>query len=60
MSACGSLAENVSAFIDSTLKPYMQSLPSYTKDTTDFVNEIRQLPLVSMDSSLVTLDVSSL
>ena len=60
VSACGSLTENVSAFIDSTLKPYMESLPSYIKDTTDFINKIRQLPQLSKDSFLVTLDVSSL
>ena len=60
MSACGSLTENVSAFIDSTLKPHMESLPSYIKDTTDFINKIRQLPQSSKDSFLVTMDVSSL
>ena len=30
-SACMSLTENVSAFIDSILKPHMESLPSYFK-----------------------------
>ena len=60
MSACGSLTENVSAYIDTTLKPHMESLPSYIKDTTDFINKIRQLPRLSKDSFLVTLDVSSL
>ena len=38
----------------------MESLPSYIKDTTDFINKIRQLPRLSKDSFLVTLDVSSL
>ena len=60
VSACGSLTENVSAFIDSILKPFMESLPSYIKDTTDFINKIRQLPQLSKDSFLITLDVSSL
>lgn len=60
VSACGSLTENVSAFIDSTLKSHMESLPSYVKDTTDFINKIRKLPQLSKDSFLVTMDVSSL
>ena len=38
----------------------MESLPSYIKDTTDFINKIRQLPQLSKDSFIVTLDVSSL
>ena len=60
VSACGSLTENISAFIDSVLKPHMESLPSYTKDTYDFINKIRQLPQLPKNSYLVTLDVSSL
>ena len=60
MSACGSLTENISAFIDSILKSHMGSLPSYIKDTTDFITKIRQLPQLSKDRFLVTLDVSSL
>ena len=31
---CGSLTENVSAFLDGILKPHMESLPSYIKGTT--------------------------
>ena len=38
----------------------MESLPSYITDTTDFINKIRQLPQLSKDSFLVTLDVKSL
>ena len=60
VSACGSLTENISAFIDSVLKPHMESLPSYIKDTNDFINKIRQLPQLPKNSYLVTLDVSSL
>ena len=41
------------------LNPYMQSLPSYVKDTTDFINKIKDLNL-SKDSYLVSLDVASL
>ena len=58
--ACRSLTENGSAFLDGILKPHMESLPSYIKDTTDFITKIRQLPPLSEDSFLVTLDVGSL
>ena len=40
VSACMSLTESVSAFIDSILKPGMESLPSYIKYTTDFITKI--------------------
>ena len=41
VSVCGSLSENVSAFLGGILKPHMESLPSYIKDTTDFITKIR-------------------
>ena len=37
----------------------MESLPPYIKDTTDFIFETRQLPPLSEDRFLVTLDVES-
>ena len=60
VSACGSLTENISTFLDKALKTHMESLPSYIKGTTDFINKIRHLPLLPKDSYLVTLDVTSL
>ena len=60
VSACGSLTENISTFLDKALKTHMESLPSYIKDTTDSINKIRHLPLLPKDSYLVTLDVTSL
>ena len=42
------------------MKPHIESLPSYIKDTTNFITKIRQLPPLSEDSFLVTLDVGSL
>ena len=38
----------------------MQSLPSYVKDTTDFITKIKQFQVISQKTYLVTLDVSSL
>ena len=60
VSACNSPTENISKYIDSVLKPYMFELPSFVKDTTDFINKIRNITLKSNDTFLVTLDVASL
>ena len=38
----------------------MKSLPSYVKDTTDFICKIKSVPKLSHNSLLVTLDVTSL
>ena len=38
----------------------MQSLPSYAKDTTDFITKLKQFQVTSQKTYLVTLDVSSL
>ena len=38
----------------------MQSLPSYVKDTTDFMHKLKSSKLAHANSYLVTLDVSSL
>ena len=60
MSVCGSISENVSAFLDGILKSHMESLPYYNKDTTGFITKIRQFPPLLEDSFLVTLDVRAL
>ena len=38
----------------------MQSLPSYVKDTTNFIQKLKSAKLTHANSYLVTLDVSSL
>ena len=43
VSGCGSLTENISAYVDSILKPHMESLPSYVKETSDFITKIHDL-----------------
>ena len=52
LSACDSLTETLSPVLESALKTHMESLPSYIKDTTDFINKIRHLPLLPKDSYL--------
>ena len=38
----------------------MKTLPSYVKDTTDFICKIKSVPNLSKNSLLITLDVTSL
>ena len=60
VSSCGSPTENISCFLDYYLQPLTRALPSYIRDTTDFLQKIRELPALPPESLLVTLDVSSL
>ena len=60
ISGCNSLTENISFHIDTILKPYMECLPSYVKDTSDFIKKLHSLQDLTTESYLVTLDVSSL
>ena len=43
VSGCGSLAENISLYVDSILKPHMESSPSYKNDKSDFIIKIHNL-----------------
>ena len=59
VSSVGSLTEKISAWIDETLKPLARLVPSYTKDTTDFLNQIKNITLED-NSLMATIDVSAL
>ena len=50
----------ISKFVDHYLQPHAKSLPSYIKDTSDFINRINETKDVNKDTILVTLDVKSL
>ena len=53
--------ERISAFVDIVLKPLVKSLPSYIKDTKDFVAKLKSLPgPLSPNSLLFTMDVVGL
>ena len=58
--ACNSYTENISKYNDYNLQPCMKNLPSYVKDITDFICKIKSVPKLLRNSSLVTLNVSSL
>ena len=61
ISNCGSLTELMSAFVDKTLQKYLPMIPSYVRDTTDFLNKIKIINEKPPSSfTLVTMDVTSL
>ena len=50
---------NISKFVDFHLQDHVIQLPSYVKDTKDFINKIEKITSPE-GSILVTMDVSSL
>ena len=59
VSSCGSPTENISQFIDYWLQPIMKKLPSFIKDTTEFINQLNEI-VIEPDTLLVTIDVKSI
>ena len=57
----GTLTEHISSHVDSILQNFLDKIPSFHKDTTDFLCELNDIThLVTPDSLLVTMDVNSL
>ena len=52
--------ERLSQFVDYHLQPLVHKLPSFVKDTNDFLNKLLTIGNLPPNSWLVTLDVSSL
>ena len=62
-SCCGTAIERLSAFTEFYLKPLSQSLPSFVKDSTDFINKLEDLNAKGpfpAGSLLVSWDVVSM
>ena len=57
---CFHPTERISQFVDYHLQPLVHKLPSFVKDTNDFLNKLLTIGNLPSDSMLVTLDVSSL
>ena len=57
VSGIGTLTEYVSAFDDRELQPLLANIPSYIKDTTDFLNKLSRF---DDNTILATLDVTAL
>ena len=61
VSSIGCHTERISKYVDHYLQPINQSLPSYVKDTTNFLNKLDSLPEeLPDDAIMVTMDVRSL
>ena len=60
VSTCNSRTENISGLFDEILQPHVKNLGSYIKDTADFLRKLQNVPCVSKEEFLVTLDVTSL
>ena len=50
--------ERLSHFVDYHLQPLVHKLPSFVKDTNDFLNKLLTMDNLPANSLLVTLDVS--
>ena len=51
---------NISKYADYHLQPIVKQIPSYVKDTDNFINKINAVKSVPKNSYLVTMDVRSL
>ena len=60
ISSNGHPTERISEFVDYHLKPLVQNLPSFIKDTTHFLLQLQKLGPLPDNALIVTLDVSSL
>ena len=60
VSANNSPTERISELADFFLKPLVHTTRSYIRDTTDFINKIEQLPTLTGENYLCTIDVTSL
>jgi len=59
ISGCSGPTERISAFVDHLIQPIAKQQASYFKDTTDFINFIKEIKLPST-VKLVSMDVTSL
>ena len=51
---------NISKYVDCHLQIIMKQIPSYVKDTNNFINKINTVKSVPKNSYLATMDVRSL
>lgn len=59
VAGCQSLTEGISQYVDWYIKPIVWSLPSYLRDTSDFLSKLMNVN-VSNDDFLCTMDITSL
>ena len=60
VSANGHPTEKISEFVDFHLRQHVEALPSFIKDTTDYLQKMAALNPLPSNTTLVTLNVTSL
>ncbi|XP_072410591.1 uncharacterized protein [Chiloscyllium punctatum] len=60
VSGNGTLCENLSGCVEGIFKPIVQGIPSFCRDTTDFLQKLSTHGPVEPGTFLVTMDVSAL
>ena len=60
VSSCVSPTQGISHFVDYHLASLVQKVPSYIRDTADFLKKLQSIIDLSSETLLVTLDVKSL
>ncbi|XP_071161127.1 uncharacterized protein [Mytilus edulis] len=60
VSANGHPTEKISEFVDYYLRPHVDNLPSFIKDSTDYLLKMQDLNPLPANTTLVTMDVTSL
>lgn len=55
-----SLWSPLSTFVDYYIKPYVQTLPTYIKDSSDFIEKCTTISNLPEETFLLTLDITSL
>jgi hypothetical protein len=60
VSANGHPSEKISGFVDFHLRQHVEALPSFIKDTTDYIQKMAALNPLPSNTTLVTMDVTSL
>ena len=57
---CNTPTDRISEFVDHHLKPLVSSIPSFVKDTNDFLHKLRNMETLLEGAILVSLDVVGL
>ena len=60
ISGCNTPTERISEFVDHHLKPLITSIPSFVKDTNDFLHKLKNMETLPESAILVSLDVVGL
>ncbi|XP_065414590.1 uncharacterized protein LOC135973774 [Chrysemys picta bellii] len=60
ISGIGTLTSGLSGYVDSLLRPYATSTPSYLRDTTDFLRKLQSIGDLPENTILATMDVEAL